>query len=58
MASREDDLKELALDISRAIVKARQLKLPTRAYILSMVLMEVSEAIEAADDDGEDDVVG
>jgi hypothetical protein len=58
MASREDDLKELALDISRAIVKARQLKLPTSAYILSMVLMEVSEAIEAADDDGEDDVVG
>ena len=57
MASREDDLKELALDISRAIVKARQLKLPTSAYILSMVLMEVSEAIEAADDDGEDDVV-
>jgi hypothetical protein len=58
MASREDDLKELALDISRAIVKARQLKLPTSAYILSMVLMEVSEAIEAADDNGEDDVVG
>jgi hypothetical protein len=58
MASREDDLKELALDISRAIVKARQLKLPTSAYILSMVLMEVSEAIEAADDDGEHDVVG
>jgi hypothetical protein len=57
MASREDDLKELALDISRAIVKVRQLKLPTSAYILSMVLMEVSEAIEAADDDGEDDVV-
>jgi hypothetical protein len=58
MATREDDLKELALDISRAIVKARQLKLPTSAYILSMVLMEVSEAIEAADDDGEDDLVG
>ena len=57
MPIREDDLKELALDISRAIVKARQLKLPTSAYILSMVLMEVSEAIEAADDDGEDDVV-
>ena len=58
MPIREDDLKELALDISRAIVKARQLKLPTSAYILSMVLMEVSEAIEAADDNGEDDVVG
>ena len=58
MATREDDLKELALDISRAIVKARQLKLPTSAYILSMVLMEVSEAIEAADDDGKDDAVG
>ena len=58
MATREHDLKELALDISRAIVKARQLKLPTSAYILSMVLMEVSEAIEAADDNGEDDVVG
>jgi hypothetical protein len=58
MATREDGLKELALDISGAIVKARQLKLPTSAYILSMVLMEVSEAIEAADDDREDDLVG
>jgi hypothetical protein len=58
MPTRGDDLKELALDISRAIAKAGQLKLPTSAYILSMVLMEVSEAIEAADDDGEDDAVG
>jgi hypothetical protein len=58
MATREDDLKELALDISAAIEKARQLKLPTSAYILSMVLVEVSAAIKAADDDREDDAVG
>ena len=49
MASRGDDLNELAQDISTAIAKARQLNLPTSAYILSMVLVErVSEALKAA----------
>ena len=58
MATRENDLKQLALDISTTIEKARQLKLPTSAYILSMVLVEVSEAIKAADSDRQDDAMG
>ena len=55
MASPENDLNELAITISTAIEKARQLKLPTSAYILSMVLVEVSEATKAADDNVTDD---
>jgi hypothetical protein len=55
MVTHEDDLKELAFNISTAIEKARQLKLPTSAYILSMVLVEVSEAIKAVEGDREDD---
>jgi hypothetical protein len=51
MLTREHELKELAFNISTAIEQARQLKLPTSAYILSMVLVEVSEAINAAEDD-------
>lgn len=51
MATRGDDLSELAQDISMAITKARRLNLPTSAYILSMVLVEVSEALKAADDE-------
>ncbi|MGA9088716.1 MAG: hypothetical protein WB420_06400 [Bradyrhizobium sp.] len=47
MASPENDLNELAITISTAIEKARRLKLPTSAYILSMALVEVSEATEA-----------
>jgi hypothetical protein len=58
MATREDDLKQLALDISTTIEKAQQLKLPTSACILSMVLVEVSEAIKAGDGDREDDAMG
>ena len=50
MTTLEDDLNELAVTISKAIEKARQLKLPTSAYILSMVLVEVWEAAKAADD--------
>ncbi len=46
MASPENDLNELAITISTAIEQARRLKLPTSAYILSMVLVEVSEASE------------
>jgi hypothetical protein len=50
MTTLEDDLNELAVTVSKAIEKARQLKLPTSAYILSMVLVEVWEAAKAADD--------
>jgi hypothetical protein len=55
MASPENDLNELAITISTAIEKARQLKLPTSAYILSMVLVEVSEATKAREDNVTDD---
>ena len=51
MASPENDFSELASIISTAIEKARQLNLHTSAYILSMVLVEVSEATKAASDD-------
>jgi len=51
MTRPENDLNELATIISMAIEKARQLNLHTSAYILSMVLVEVSEATKAADDD-------
>lgn len=60
MSTREDDLNELAQDISEAIEKARRLNLPTSAYILSMVMLEVSEALKAAADEeqDEDDAAG
>jgi hypothetical protein len=48
MVTREDDLKELSISLSAAIAKARQLNLPTSAYILSMALVEVSQALKAA----------
>ena len=54
MATREDELNELAIDVSAAIAKARQLNLPTSAYILSMVLVEVLEALKGAEDNTED----
>jgi hypothetical protein len=54
MVTREDDLNELAVNVSSAIAKARQLNLPTSAYILSMVLVEVSEALKAAADERKD----
>jgi hypothetical protein len=47
MATREDELKELASDLQLAIAKARQLELPTSVYILSMALIEVSQVLEA-----------
>jgi hypothetical protein len=53
MTRREDDLNELALDISKAMTKTRQLNLPTSAYILSMVMVEVSEALKAAAEEKE-----
>ena len=49
MASPENDLDELVTIISTAIEKARQLNMHTSAYILSMVLVEVSEAAKADD---------
>jgi hypothetical protein len=52
MATREDDLKELTISLSAAIAKARQLNLPTSAYILSMALVEVLQALKAAEADG------
>lgn len=51
--SREDELKELASDLSRAVEAARRVGLPTTVYLLSMALVEVKEA--AADDEGHDD---
>jgi len=47
MPTREDELKELARSLQAAIAKARELNLPTSAYILSMALVEVSQAAEA-----------
>jgi hypothetical protein len=55
MATREDDLNQLAIDVSAAISKARQLDLPTSAYILSMVLVEVSQLLRTPPDHRTDD---
>ena len=52
--SRGDELKELASDLSRAAETARRVGLPTTVYLLSMALVEVREAVRAADD-GDDD---
>jgi hypothetical protein len=49
MASPENDLDELVTTISTAIEKARQLNMHTSTYILSMVLVEVSQAAKADD---------
>lgn len=51
--SREDELRELASDLSRAVEAARRVGLPTTVYLLSMALVDVREA--AADNDGNDD---
>ncbi len=53
--TREDDLCELAADLQAAIAKARALNLPTSAYILSMALFEVSQALEDSSPDDEND---
>jgi hypothetical protein len=55
MMNREENLNELATNVSAAIAKARQLNLPTSAYILSMVMLEVSQALKETADDEEDD---
>ncbi|WP_167354017.1 hypothetical protein ACNJX9_23570 [Bradyrhizobium sp. DASA03076] len=51
--SRGNDLKELASDLSRALEAARRIGLPTTVYLLSMALVEVREAIDAAGDDND-----
>jgi hypothetical protein len=51
MGTREDELKELASSLQAAIAKARELNLPTSAYILSMALIEVSQVLEGRSDD-------
>jgi hypothetical protein len=48
-----DDLRELATGLSAVIEKARRLNLPTSAYILSMALVEVSQAMQAIGADEE-----
>ena len=53
MATREDGLKELAADLSAVISKARQLDLPTCAYILSMALLEVTEVLKQEEERGD-----
>jgi hypothetical protein len=58
MATREDELKVLAIDLSAAIEKARRLNLLTTAYILSMALVEVSEALNAEGDGEDNDLAG
>jgi len=55
--TREDDLNELAADLQLAIAKARALNLRTSAYILSMALVEVSQALETGFIDGIDDAM-
>ena len=54
--TRVDDLKQLAINIEAAIEQTRRLNLPTSTYILSMVFLEVSQALKAAaSEDREDD---
>jgi hypothetical protein len=50
--TRATDLNELAAILSAAIEKARQLHLPTSAYILAMAL--VSQALKVASDNDND----
>jgi hypothetical protein len=54
MPTREYELEELASILSAAIEKARQLSLPTTAYILSMALVEVSQALTEIAEDEDD----
>ena len=57
MVTRADDLNELAASVSAAMAEARRLQLPTSAYILSMVMVEVTEALRA-EQGGSDDEDG
>ena len=58
MTTRRDDLNELATSVSAAIARAKQLNLPTSVYILSMVQVEVSQALKAVAAQKQDDEVG
>ncbi len=53
--TRENDLNELVSMLSSAIEKARKLNLPTSVYILSMALLEVSQAAKATTDEDTED---
>jgi hypothetical protein len=55
MATREDEMNELTINISTAITTARELKLARIAYILSMALAEALEATKAGTDDDKQD---
>jgi hypothetical protein len=49
--SRGEELKELAVDLSRAVESARRVGLPTTVYLLAMALVEVREAADGEDED-------
>jgi hypothetical protein len=53
--SRGQALERLVGDLSRALEAARRLGLSTTVYLLSMALVEVREALDAASDGGDDD---
>ena len=53
--SRGHELKELVGELARAVETARRFGLPTTVYLLSMALVAVQEAAEAADDGSDDD---
>jgi hypothetical protein len=53
--TRKDDLSMLASAITSAIEKARHLKLPTSAYVLSMALVEVMQEKDAVEAHHKDD---
>lgn len=53
--TRADDLKELSAILSAAMQRARELHLPTSAYILAMAQVEISEALKVVSDNDNDD---
>ena len=53
--ARKDELSEMEDAIISAIEKARHLKLPTSAYILSMALTEVLQEMDAVEPDPQND---
>jgi hypothetical protein len=52
--TRANELRELAAILATAIEKARRLHLATSAYILSMALVEISEALKVVSDNDND----
>lgn len=53
--TRANDLKQLAINIETAIEQTRRLNLPTSTYILSMVFLEVSQALKDTDAETKED---